>query len=330
MKSVAMTTAPQLETTLTVMNGSQKGTVYRVVSNRVTIGRGSDNDIVVDDPKCSRHHAEIFLGTHGFEIRDLSERNVMLVDGREAKAAPLRESSTFVLGLTQFRFAMRANQLQSQSTATHEGLTLVSAQTGMAPAMGAGTSPSIRRPNPVKKSGGLNPVRLIMIVLAIGVVYILMDNGPKKPAGPTPEQLAEQEMKAAETVKQSAESRYRPKDVSINDIGYKQAQQAFVEGFRDFRKGQYERALQAFQACLSLYPNHVMCNRYQRLTQRKFDEIIQLQMVLGREYRDQNQFSACASAFRNVMVMIKDSTNKRYIEAQANYKACQEHVEERY
>lgn len=66
------------------------------------------------------------------------------------------------------------------------------------------------------------------------------------------------------------------------------------------------------------------------LTQRKFSELIQYHMDIGRKYREQNQFSACAVSFRNVMVMLKDSTNKRYIEAKANFEACSDRAEERY
>lgn len=289
------------------MSGPARGTVYRVVSSRVTLGRGADNDVVInDDPKCSRNHAEIVFGPHGFEIRDLTDRNVINVDGADCKVASLRDKSVFTLGLTQFRLSMKAAQ---NLPATHNG----------------GGAPLRRRAAPQG-----SPMRFILIgVIGVVLWLALSDNG-KKDASKTAEQLAEQEMKAAESVKQAAEERHRPKSVSPNDLGYKQAQQAFVEGFRDYRKGQFERALSSFQACLSLFPSHTLCNRYMRLTQRRFDELIQYHMVLGRKYRDQNQFGACASSFRNVMVMLKDQTNKRYQEAKANYEACHAQVEERF
>jgi hypothetical protein len=103
-----------------------------------------------------------------------------------------------------------------------------------------------------------------------------------------------------------------------------------VRGFRDYRKGQYERSMVSFQACLALNPEHVLCNRYIRLSQRKFDELVQNQVVLGRKYRDQNQYQACRASFRNVMVMVKDANSKIYQEAKANYDACNAFVEGRY
>ena len=113
-------------------------------------------------------------------------------------------------------------------------------------------------------------------------------------------------------------------------VNARQAQENYVRGFRDYNGGQYERALISFQACLALNPEHTLCNRYLRLSQRKFNEVVQYHMVLGRSYRDQSQFKACRAAFRNVMVMVKDASSTTYKEAKANYEACNSFVEGRF
>ena len=319
MRTTALAYQPTLESTLTVMSGAGRGTVYRVVSSKVTLGRGAENDIVInDDPKCSRNHAEIVFGVQGFEIRDLTDRNVILVDGQECKTAPLRDRSTFTLGNTQFKLSIKQS---NNLPALH--------QAG-APMIHGGHSPSGMPRQNSRSAKGSSPMKLIVGVVAIAVMYLVFSGDPNKNDSSKTDLLADQEFKAAESVKKIADERHRPKSVSPNDVGYNQAQQAFVEGFRDYRKGQFERALSSFQACLSLYPSHTLCTRYMRLTQRRFDELIQYHVVLGSKYRDQNQFGACASSFRNVMVMVKDQGNKRYQEAKANYEACQAHIEERF
>jgi hypothetical protein len=53
-------------------------------------------------------------------------------------------------------------------------------------------------------------------------------------------------------------------------------------------------------------------------------------MVLGNKYRAQNQFSACMSAYRNVMVMVRNTTDKTYIEAKSGYETCELLSGERY
>ncbi len=47
---------------------------------RLTIGRGKENDIVLDDMAVSRRHAEIFSASDGFYVRDLDSRYGVIVN----------------------------------------------------------------------------------------------------------------------------------------------------------------------------------------------------------------------------------------------------------
>lgn len=323
MKSSALS-LPASDTYVSVLSGPNKGTTYRVVAGKITMGRGPDNDVVVSDPKSSRNHVEIVAMADGFEIRDITDRNQIRVDGRECKRAPLQDGSVFELGGTQFRFSNRA-------------LTAIVKPSSSVPMAGDwNTNVAVPRPMPRSGVGGglrRRPKGNSNIMWAgaavIGVaVWLSMNTPPKAKPSPTSEEQIAAEAKAVEKIKESGSS--RPKGVSLNDLGYNQAQQAYVAGFQDFRNGQYERALASFQACLSLFPQHQLCNRYMALTQRKFDELVQYHMVYGKKYRDQGQYGACSAAFRNVMVMIKDQGNKRYQEAKDNLAACDAHLEERF
>lgn len=324
MRSTALAAPPTLEATLTVMSGPARGTAYRLVSSRVKLGRGPDNDVVInDDPKVSRHHAEIIVSPRGIEIRDVSERNSISVDGMECKAAFLNDNSMFVLGETQFRFAVRAQLPALKPSAPNMPDT--NGWNALPPT--AGRQSEGPRRHPRSKPAG---PRILLAVVVLGGLWLYL-NRDKNPAPKTltSDEQIEAEIKTAQELKAAAEARI-PKNPAQSQIGYQQAQQAFVAGFRDYRKGQFERAMASFQACVSLQPNHALCNRYLRLTQRRFDELVQYHMVLGRKYRDQNQYAACRSAFRNVMVMVKDPSSKRYQEAKANYEACSAQLEERF
>ncbi len=316
------------ETILTVLNGPSKGTVYRLVSGRVSLGRGPDNDIIIVDPKCSRNHAEIIFTNSGIEIHDITDRNMIQVDGRECKSAVLKDNSVIQLGHTELRLSFKSAGALAPRDRSHIQ------SPGYPPAMMSGgaaapfphqgySQPHLRRAKPKSNSFRWVAIGAIGLILWMGLSGNNSDNKPK-----VSDQQIEAETKAVQTVLERA--RRRPKDVSVNDVGYNKAQESFVVGFRDYRKGQFERAMSSFQACLSLYPQHVLCTRYLRLSQRKFDELIQYHMVLGKKYRDQNQYGACASAFKNVMFMVKDSTNKRYQEAKANLEACSAQLEERF
>ncbi|HWH95699.1 MAG TPA: trypsin-like peptidase domain-containing protein [Baekduia sp.] len=60
------------------------------VTDRAVIGRGDDADVHVDDPKASRHHAEIVRGADGWQIRDLGSSNGTYVNGRRISAEGLQ------------------------------------------------------------------------------------------------------------------------------------------------------------------------------------------------------------------------------------------------
>ncbi|HZZ70658.1 MAG TPA: sigma 54-interacting transcriptional regulator [Pirellulales bacterium] len=61
---------------LVIREGSKWSDVFRLVPGQtVTIGRAPTNQIVVKDERCSRFHAEVFLSSSGWTLRDLDSRN---------------------------------------------------------------------------------------------------------------------------------------------------------------------------------------------------------------------------------------------------------------
>ena len=65
---------------LVIREGTKWTDVFRLTPGRtVTIGRGSTNEIVIKDERCSRNHAEVFLTGGQWTIRDLDSRNGTMV-----------------------------------------------------------------------------------------------------------------------------------------------------------------------------------------------------------------------------------------------------------
>ncbi|PPK94274.1 type III secretion system (T3SS) inner membrane Yop/YscD-like protein [Kineococcus xinjiangensis] len=86
------------------------GRSYVLTESTTVLGRGSDADIVVDDPGVSRRHAEIRVSPHGARLVDLGSTNGTSVDGEQAASADLFDGSVITLGHTQavFRAARRS------------------------------------------------------------------------------------------------------------------------------------------------------------------------------------------------------------------------------
>lgn len=308
------------ETKWTVVSGPMKGTVRLMKQTQFSMGRSTECEfVIINDPKCSRKHATVLITAHGVEIISESDKNIISVNGHQIERARLRDGDIVTLGDTEIQFNSTGHSLDPAKMA------IVRPQGGgyQAPAR-AQSGPA--RSGPSKS----NPLRLaIYAIIGVVVILILLPSKQKgKKIDLRTEQQIQADIEAATKLKQLGEAQAMKR--GDDSLTSRQAQENYVRGFRDYKKGQYERSLVSFQACLALNPEHTLCNRYIRLAERRFNELIQYEMVLGRKYRDQNQFKACRAAFKNVMVMVKDANSAAYQEAKANYEACNSFLEGRY
>jgi pSer/pThr/pTyr-binding forkhead associated (FHA) protein len=64
------------------MDEAGRGARFFALAKPITrIGRAADNDIVLDDPRVSRLHAEVRRNGHRFEVDDIHSRNGTFVNG---------------------------------------------------------------------------------------------------------------------------------------------------------------------------------------------------------------------------------------------------------
>jgi len=83
------------------------GTRYQLTGRTTVIGRGSESDVVVDDPGVSRRHVEIRVDAGRASVRDLGSTNGTYVDGRRTDAGPLVDGAVVTIGRTRITFASR-------------------------------------------------------------------------------------------------------------------------------------------------------------------------------------------------------------------------------
>lgn len=85
------------------------GREYPVYWGRVTVGRDTDNDIVIPDRQISRHHARIQCGSQGCTVTDRGSTNGTLVNGVRIQPEmpwPLRPEDVLQLGSVQLLVAL--------------------------------------------------------------------------------------------------------------------------------------------------------------------------------------------------------------------------------
>ncbi|HUP49635.1 MAG TPA: FHA domain-containing protein [Thermoanaerobaculia bacterium] len=86
------------------LDGTEKS--YRLQTHRpFTVGRDPGNDIILRDPKVSRHHVEIVFERGFFVLHDLASANGTYVNGKRVRVAPLTHGAKLRMGNSYGRFS---------------------------------------------------------------------------------------------------------------------------------------------------------------------------------------------------------------------------------
>jgi predicted nucleic acid-binding Zn-ribbon protein len=78
-----------------------------VLGRRTRIGRGSDNELVLDTKHVSRYHAVLLAGPAHTSIEDLNSTNGVFVNGKRVARHVLKDGDRVTIGKTHYRFSVR-------------------------------------------------------------------------------------------------------------------------------------------------------------------------------------------------------------------------------
>lgn len=296
---------------LKVIIGPDEGFVYKIKKPKIFIGRGDDNDLALQDSRVSRQHAMIEFTSKGILVTDLGSSTGIMLNGKNVKEGYLSPGAVLQIGDSQLKFEVRQGEAAPPA--------LVNAAE-----MPTAQEPSYRN-EPTSSSQG-NPLVVITLLtgLGIGGVQYYKNKNQENSAEPTPirnDVAIQEEIDAA---KKRQDDMIRLQNTQGKQTQqYIESQSSFVKGFRDYREGQYKRALISLSAALALYPEHELAQRYYQASKRKLDELVQVSLLEGKRAQEKNQYKAAASAYRNVMVLIEDESNKNYQEARERYNEIQ-------
>jgi predicted component of type VI protein secretion system len=80
------------------------GITHELVDEAITIGRGPDNTIVVNDPSISTHHAQLLLEGDTYRLKDLESTNGTRVNGKPVTETVLRFDDRIRFGAAEARY----------------------------------------------------------------------------------------------------------------------------------------------------------------------------------------------------------------------------------
>jgi two-component system, cell cycle response regulator len=83
---------------VTVLTGLNAGQVLTIDEEEITIGRGIETNLCIDDPGVSRKHARIILRETGYWVEDLASTNGTFVRGKRVERSMLLSGDRIQLG----------------------------------------------------------------------------------------------------------------------------------------------------------------------------------------------------------------------------------------
>lgn len=307
-----MSTASQLpasqatEIYLTVLNGPETGVAYRLLGQQVSLGRDADNDVVIHDNRSSRRHARLELRGSDYWIVDLGSQNGVLLNGQVTRQAALKSGDILRFGDTDYRFGS-----PSQMTVL-----------GSSPPVPQ-PSPALDRPmNPMPSMDGTSIGRMPQrktgsgLFLVIGVIaaaaYFIFGTSAGKRLGLI--------LKSDDAVDSQIETITQANEKTEQEIArkgkdtqqYTEAQAFYMRGFREFREGNYGRAIQNFEAALALYPNHPLAKRYLDRSRLKLNELVTTALERGERDFGNQKYQKAYNEYRTVILLTNDGNNKSY------------------
>jgi pSer/pThr/pTyr-binding forkhead associated (FHA) protein len=90
------------------------GREYLLNDDRITLGRATENKIILDHPSVSRQHAEFFVTAEGVFIEDLGSRNGIKVKGKRVQRAELKHNDRFEIGDLEGQFFQKHPNSKTQ------------------------------------------------------------------------------------------------------------------------------------------------------------------------------------------------------------------------
>lgn len=234
----------------------------------------------------------------------------MIVNRQEVSSALLAPGSIIKIGKTELKFDLKLKPNTSQSELN----------------ISAAANPQrdrshLKRLELQRKENGRKKFYSVLVITAILFGLLMMQEKPVEEGLNLRDEEAIQEEIAASEQRKLDIQKLRS-ETGKNSQNYIQAQSNYLRGAREYREGNFLRAISYYQAALSLYPKHEMAGRYLRVAQRKLQEQIQYTMFEANTYREQGKYKQAASSYKHVMILVRDPNNTTYIEAKSLFDEC--------
>ncbi len=242
---------------LLCLTGKNKGISYYLSGKRAVMGRGDEADVQVLDAKSSRAHAELKKVGAKYVVTDLGSQNGIIINDLKVTQHQLIDGDKIIIGQTVYKYSVHNNKALSVIEEDDEDDDDDEYEE-------VKSSKKAKSKEKEKKSRK----RLFVLIGVLALVYFVLDGsdpGVKKKKKST-ENL--QEVTEALNMVYNDQKKIEDKDT-------RDKVDTFIHrARREYREGNYFRAIEELNLCLILAPNHGYCSFLERKAKQSFDETI--------------------------------------------------------
>lgn len=280
------------------LNGEKKGQSYYLIGESIKIGRSQKLDFILNDSKVSREHAAISRKNNSFILKDLGSQNGVFVNNIKISEKELKEGDQIIIGRTVFRFS---------SIEVIEKPNVIPFKKKI-----NGSSKTEKKPQTISKK------TLILIVVLLSVLFLFDDD--KKEVDKKRVNLNSDQQEVDIYTSLVKKQQYE-KDMELA----KKLETIFQRGLREYREGNYFRAVNEFNLALILSPNNSRASYYLNKTKQALDKYIEDKFISSRKQMDSVKYNDARVSYCSIIRLLKNyKDDKRYQDAQANLNSLEE------
>jgi len=303
-KSVKAPKEPGKYYRLLCMTGKNKGLSYYLGNKRVVMGRSEKVDVQVLDTKSSREHAELALVGGQYVLTDLGSQNGVIVNDLKVSQHRLKENDKIIIGQTVYKY----NEIDVKSA---DLLTNVDID-----------EEEDEEENEDSKSKSIKekkkPNLIIILLVIVAVAFLIPSEDGKK---------SQRRGKRVGNINAERITIDSPREVEI-DKDIRDKLKAFLHrGQREYREGNYFRAIEQFELALILVPNHGDASFYLKKTKQAAKDYLFKLKEKAAQDKDALKLTSALNQYCAIVSFLQDDpTNERYIEAEKQIEILEEQL----
>ncbi len=283
--------------------GEKKGSCYYLEGDRALVGRSKNVDIIVYDVKSSREHAELVRVDGIYTITDLKSQNGVIVNDLKIIQHKLEDQDKIVIGKTVFRFESIVKLESDDDDDDEEQDKTKTVKKDLSKAEDKNKDKNKKK-------------KIIYIVGGIVVAaFLFLGDGDKKKKNNVKTSTKMQDISDS-FIDPVLQKKFR-EDKELR----KKLKTIFAKGLREYREGNYYRAINEFNLALVLAPKSGRAQFYLNKTKKALDDEIKVAFLRGKRSVGSLRYKMAIVAYCEIVRLLANyPSDQRYIDSIDNIK----------